>query len=122
MTRVLRLLLAATTCWSFAAVGWAQPAAETQVAPILAGSASLSVSTSSANVALPAAVNPYASAALTNAGAVEIFAALGGNGVTATSGGLAILPGQCRTVWLGPTAVNGNVATTNVAAITAAGT
>jgi hypothetical protein len=72
----------------------AQTPCENQAAPILAGSASLSVGTMSTAgaVALPAAVNPYTGAALINDGAVDIFVALGSSSVTATTGGLVILP------------------------------
>lgn len=109
--------------WAGAAV--AQPAPTPQASPnFYATAASLSVSGTTANVALPSApsggTQSYPAALVMNVGSVEAFFVLGASGVTATTAGIPVEPGQCVPVWVGAPSVAGTQPT-NLAAITASG-
>lgn len=83
-------------------------------APIKGGNATLSVSTSTGNVAIPASTATYPALLLLNDGAVELNYELGNGSVTATTSSARLPAGGFICI-----AFNG---ATNVAAITASGT
>jgi len=81
--------------------------------PCAAGSASLSVSSTSNNVALPVNSPSCLVVTLTNDGSTEIFYALGGSAVTATVNSFPLLAGYSVSFW---------TTSTYIAAITASST
>jgi hypothetical protein len=69
-------------------------------ASVPCASASLSAGTSSGNVALPVTANPQCLViTLTNDGANEVFYALGGSSVTATTSSFPLLAGYSVSFW-----------------------
>jgi len=87
---------------------------------ILGGIATLAVTTTSANVALPAISTQYPVVTLLNDGTSEIFVRLGNSSVTATTSYLPIPSGISITVWVSSPLWNASPAT-YVAAITSTG-
>lgn len=82
--------------------------------PVIGGNTSLSVSSSSANVALPANTTTFPAVLLLNDGSSEVFYQLGNGGVTATTSTVPLPAGNQIVV--------SNNGATNIAAITSSGT
>lgn len=110
------LLAAALSFVCCAAPSFAQSPPPSIGAAVLGGQTTLAVSTVTANVQLTAANPPYNAITVYNYGSNDVYFALGGSTVTATTGSTLLKAGNYLTVW-----VNG-VSQTYLAAITGSST
>jgi hypothetical protein len=112
---MIRVLITIAALWSITVSAVAQPAPPSPPSTaILGGNTSLSVTTLSNSVLLPASATQFPVTLLINDGAVEAFAVFGGVSVTATTSGIPIPPCSALPVW--------NLAASNyVAGITGSG-
>lgn len=66
---------------------------------VLGGNTSLTVATTTSNIALPSSTTPYPFVTLINDGSNELFFAYGGSAVTATTSSYPLPVGECVSFW-----------------------
>ncbi len=114
LLRWLKVLLAVTSLLSANIALAALPPNPPAIA-ILGGTTTLSVTSVTGNVVLPAALTGFPVVQVRNTGLNTVYIASGTNTVTATTSGIPVLPGDSLPLWVS------NVANTYVAGITATG-